>query len=93
MASKFKILVSQKKHDLHLKLIGDFDGSSAYKLIHFLEMCNGIPKVFINTSGLKHIYPFGRDTFHSNLYNQQSQPPRLIFTGKHSGQLSPERMS
>jgi hypothetical protein len=36
MASNFKILVHRNSENLHLKLTGDFDGTSAQKLLNAL---------------------------------------------------------
>ena len=54
MASNFKILTQQNNGDLHLKLKGDFDGSSAFELINALKAHNGrAGKIVIDTSGLE----------------------------------------
>lgn len=64
MASNFKILVHRNTENLHLTLLGDFDGTSACELLNILKKkCNGADRVFIHTSGLKKIYPFGQSTF------------------------------
>ena len=91
MASNFKILVHRYSDNLHLKLLGDFDGSSAYQLVNALKKHSaGVFSVFIHTSGLKNIYPFARDTFHKNLYSLNHQFfGRLIFTGEDARKIAP----
>jgi hypothetical protein len=37
MAENFQILVRRNSENLHLKLMGDFDGISAYELIDTLK--------------------------------------------------------
>jgi hypothetical protein len=91
MASNFKILVRRNSHNLDLTLLGDFDGTSACELLNILKKkCNGADRVFIHTSGLKEIYPFGRDTFQNNLYLLKPQRIRFAFTGKNATRIAPE---
>ncbi len=94
MASNFRITAHRNSENLHLKLVGDFDGSSACQLLNFLKTgSNGSCKVVINTNCLKNIYPFGRDIFLRNLcdFNNNSRRPQLLFTGQNAGQIAPEK--
>jgi hypothetical protein len=92
MASNFKISVHRNSENLHLKLTGDFDGSSAWELLNVLKKrSNGARKVIVHTSCLNNIYPFGRDTFHQILSDLDGPKPRLMFTGENANQLAPER--
>jgi len=91
MASNFKIIFHRNSDNLHLTLVGDFDGTSACELLNALkEKCNGVHRVFINTSRLKEIYPFGQDTFQNNLYLLKPQRIPFEFTGKNATQIAPE---
>lgn len=64
MASNFRISTHRSSESLHLKLVGDFDGSSAFELINVLKKnWNGAYRVFIHTDSLKDINPI---TFFSN---------------------------
>ncbi len=92
MAANFRVSVFRKNATLYLKLMGDFDGSSAFDLLNVLEKnCQGIQSVFIHTNGLKNIYPFGRDMFFNNLYTLTGKHIRLVFRGENAAQISPER--
>jgi hypothetical protein len=92
MAANFKVSVLRKSASLYLKLMGDFDGSSAFDLIKLLRKnWKGIHSVFICTSGLRNIYPFGRDMFYKNLSFLAGKPIRLIFTGEKSAQMTSKR--
>ena len=92
MALNFRISIHRNSRNLHLKLVGDFDGSSAHELLHVLEEnCNGATRVFIHTSSLEHIHPFGRNIFHNNLGVMNRQSVALLFTGENADQLAPER--
>ncbi|MCK4728845.1 MAG: hypothetical protein KAT27_07980 [Desulfobacterales bacterium] len=92
MASNFRISVHRNSNHLDLKLKGDFDGTSACQLLDALkENCNGVAKVSVNTSGLREIHPFGRDTFQNSLYLLKHLPIRLVFTGEKAAGIAPER--
>ena len=91
MAANFKIFVHKNSENLHLKLIGDFDGSSAHELLNVLKSnCIGASKVFIHTSCLKRIYPFGREIFHKKLEALNKRSVSVLFTGEEAQQLAPE---
>jgi len=91
MASNFSISVHRDDKNIHLKLAGDFDGSSAYELLNALKKhCRGASRAFINTRRLKQIHPFGRDVLknHLDILNGRCIP--LVFTGENAEQLAPE---
>ena len=68
MAANFKIYINKHKDVHHIWLIGDFDGSSAFELIHILESHFGKSgKIFIDTSGLFSIPPCGVDVSKKNI--------------------------
>jgi len=91
MASNFKILVHRNSENLHLKLMGDFDGSSAWQLLNILKSnTHGVYRIIIHTSSLRSIYPFGRDTFQENLPQRRDDPIRIMFTGEKAHQIAPE---
>ena len=91
MASNFRISIHRNSENLHLKLIGDFDGSSACQLLEVLRRTSSsVYKIIIHTSSLNAIYPFGRDTFHRNLCELNGNSIRLLFTGENANQISPE---
>ncbi len=95
MATNFKITLHQNSDNLHLMLEGDFDGSSAHELLNILEKsCRLVSKVFIHTSGLWHIHPFGSSLFQSHLSCLKPCKHILLkFTGVHARKLLPERGS
>lgn len=94
MASNFRICVHRNSDSLHLKLMGDFDGSSACELINVLKKSfNGVFRIIIHTNSLKDIYPFGRDTFQKNLRDLKVHTDRILFTGEKASQIAPEKSS
>ena len=89
MASNFKILIHRNSDNLHLKLMVDFDGTSAHQLLNLLS--KNSPKasrIFIHTSCVKSIVPFGRSVFLNNLHLLKGKPAHLVFTGERASELS-----
>ena len=82
MASNFQISTHEKRDSLHLKLYGDFDGSSAYELINALEHCSRFDQIFIDTNELQTIYPFGKDVFQKNIGPIEKKFGNLIIIGE-----------
>ena len=92
MAANFRISVNRSSDSLFLNVMGDFDGSSACELLNAMqENCDGVVRVFVDTSGLKDVYPFGQDTFQNSLYLLKDRPFRLVFTGENATRIAPER--
>ncbi len=91
MASNFKISLNRNNNSLHLNLMGDFDGSSAFELINTLKEHNGNSvKIFINTGGLSSLHPFGLDVFQKNCtINKLCRG--LIFIGEHATEIAPHK--
>ncbi len=91
MACNFKISVHKNSDNLHLMLAGDFDGSSALQLINSLKTRkNRASRVFIHTSSLTDIYPFGKDVFENGLDSLEGQVTSFVFTGEKANQLIPK---
>ncbi|PLX54088.1 MAG: hypothetical protein C0611_01840 [Desulfobacteraceae bacterium] len=90
MATNFKIFSHQNSDNLHLKLMGDFDGSSAYELIHTLEKYHdNTGRVFIHTCALSSVHPFGLNIFQkNNSIKKLSQS--LTFTGEYGATIAPQ---
>lgn len=88
MASNFKISLNRNNNSLHLNLMGDFDGSSAFELINTLKEHNGnCAKIFINTGGLSSLHPFGLDVFQKNCTINKSCRD-LIFIGEYATEIA-----
>jgi hypothetical protein len=92
MATNFRIGLHQNPDNLHLRLDGDFYGSSAYELLNILEKrCRFASRAFIHTNGLRHTYPFGSSVFRSHLLELKLCKHMLSeFTGDHAQELTPE---
>ena len=91
MAANFKIYIHRNSENVHLKLFGDFDGSSAHELLNTLKNnCSHASKIFVHTGCLNQIHPFGRDVFHSNFKTLNGRSHAVLFTGGEASQLLPE---
>ena len=90
MASNFRIFVHRNSDSLHLKLAGDFDGTSAFELLDTVKKNGpGLRKVFIHTSNLKAIHPFGLHVFEKSLSDLKGSSFQLLFTGHYAQQIAP----
>jgi anti-anti-sigma regulatory factor len=80
MASNFMIYILKTKESLHLRLTGDFDGSSAYELINKIsEYGNSFYKIFIDINDLNSIHPFGREVFKKRIAPLKNKLPNITF--------------
>ena len=83
MASNFGISVYRNNKILHLKLSGDFDGSSALQLIHLMRDClEETDKVIIHTGSISRIEPFGLNMLRYNLGSLVRHSTQFVFTGE-----------
>ena len=90
MASNFGIAVDRNSDGFILKLVGDFDVTSAHELIYAIEkLPEDSVKLYIYTNGLKTIRPFGRDIFHMFMRSLNGQSTKIVSTGNSASQLSP----
>ena len=88
MASNFQIYAFKTRDSLHLKLTGDFDGSSAYELINTLtEHGKDFYEIYIDTNDLTTIHPFGRDVFQKNIGSSSKLYRNLVFIGKNGHEI------
>jgi anti-anti-sigma regulatory factor len=88
VASNFHIYSFKTRDSLHLKLAGDFDGSSAYELINTIaEHGKGSYEIFIDTNELRIIHPFGKDVFQKNLRSANKIHRNLVFLGKNGHEI------
>jgi anti-anti-sigma regulatory factor len=83
MAQNFHIFTHQTTNSLHLKLVGEFDGSSASELINVLELNQGkYYQIFIDTSELQAIHSFGKKVLQSRMSEISNRDTILKFIGK-----------
>ena len=91
MAANFKVFKTRNYNKLHLNLHGDFDGISAHQLIDILDKnCRNVSKVFVHTTYLKQIHPFGSNVFHTEFKTLKISPLEIEFTGQNADKIVPE---
>lgn len=90
MAASFRIVMQENSEDLHLRLVGDFDGSSASELLEVLkDRAQAVQRVFIHTSGLREIHPFGKGVFEKRTSELREELQKIHFTGDKAQFLAP----
>ncbi len=84
MAVNFRIASKELSNQCTaLKLFGDFDGSSAWELIHALDANpRETGTIAINTDGLRAIHAFGLDVFLPNLFKMKKTRVDVQVTGR-----------
>lgn len=91
MASNFRVFIHRNGDNIHLKLSGGFDGSSAHELLNILALHGGkAKKIFIHTSGLSAVHSFGKDVFHGTCSRHKRLVRNMIFTGEAGRELAVE---
>jgi hypothetical protein len=89
MASNFKLFIHETSDSLHLKLYGDFDGSSAHELINTLKKYGSrFYQIFIDTDDLNVIHSFGKDVFQKYYGFFDTRMKNLIFIGRNKLELT-----
>jgi hypothetical protein len=74
-----------------LKLVGDFDATSAYELIYAMKkLSEDIVKISIHTDGPKNLSPFGLDVFLKSMSPLDCRSRKIVFTGNKASHISPE---
>ena len=90
MATNFRIVSEKNQGGLHLRLTGDFDGSSACELVNALEACKeSAGNIVIDTCGLLSIHPFGKGVF-QKFCAVRKLPLNITFTGKYGSTIEPQ---
>ena len=90
MANNFKINIQRTTDNLYIRLMGDFDGSSAFELFNALkDNLNSAKCIQIDTHKLTAVYPFGREVFYYNLSKIKNQRIRIRFVGPDALHIAP----
>ncbi|MBN1832833.1 MAG: hypothetical protein JW896_12060 [Deltaproteobacteria bacterium] len=73
---------------MHLKLIGDFDGSSAYQLVEKLkEYCMKSDHVIIDTNALREIHTFGLNILSYHMLKLKGPLSNVSFVGVYADRM------
>jgi anti-anti-sigma regulatory factor len=91
MARRSRVFAHRNSENIHLKLVGDFDESTAHELLALLRRyAPHASRAFIHTSCLSKIDPFAVRIFHYNLDFLRSMALELVFTGQNARPLIPD---
>jgi hypothetical protein len=88
MPQKFELSSCRINDILHLKLLGEFDGSSACELVKKIkEDGSGALQIIVDTAEVRSIHPFGRIVLQNRLGQVSRKLIGLTFKGKHKNQF------
>lgn len=91
MANNFFIRLRRRKDGLHVRLSGEFDGSSAFELNQCLQHAlQQDRRVYIHTDSLTCLPAFGRDVFQKQFDPHPQTAKRIVFTGAYAPDMAPE---
>jgi hypothetical protein len=91
MATNFTIRRHRREDGLHIKLSGDFDGSSAFELNHCLmDLLDANRRIIVHTDRLASLTAFGRDVFHKQFASHPQTTGQVVFTGTYAPDIAPE---
>jgi hypothetical protein len=84
MAARFQLIKEQNGDRLHVRLAGDFDGSSACELINAIkEEGRADLHVSVDTTGLRSVHPFGKRLLQNRRCEIAREVNSLVFSGTH----------
>ena len=88
MSQKFELSSCRTNDILHLKLLGEFDGSSACELVKKIkEDGSGASQIIVDTTEVRRVHPFGRIVLQNRLGQVSRRLIGLTFKGKHKHQF------
>jgi anti-anti-sigma regulatory factor len=88
MPQKFELSSCRTNDILHLKLLGEFDGSSACELVKKIkEDGAGASQIIVDTTEVRSIHPFGRMVLQNRLGQVSRKLIGLTFKGQHKNQF------
>jgi len=91
MASNFSIRHHCRKDGLHLKLSGDFDGSSALELNDCLhKLLKNNRSIYVHTDQLARLPEFGRQMFVKQFGHRPPIAGKVVFMGARANDIAPE---
>lgn len=92
MANNFRADVQRKdRRSLYIKVTGDLDGSSAYRLINLIEKDkHSVSKITIDTNALRNVHAFGSELLEANMRELKNRGVDIVFIGRFKRALNPE---
>ena len=92
MANNFRVnVLGGDMKRLNLKILGDFDGTSAFRLLNFIEKKGGAArKITIDTDGLRTVNTFGSDIFRAHIAEMSKGVIDIDYKGRFKEALAEE---
>jgi hypothetical protein len=84
LANNFRVdVIGGDMKRLNLKILGDFDGTSAFRLLNVIEKKGGSARrITIDTDGLRSVHTFGSDIFRANIAEMSKGVIDIDYTGR-----------
>ncbi|MFZ0613476.1 MAG: hypothetical protein WAM73_14655 [Desulfobacterales bacterium] len=92
MASNFRVdVIGRDTKRLNLRILGDFDGTSAFRLLNVIEKKSRAARnVTIDTDGLRTIASFGSDIYRAGIAEMSRGVMTIDYTGRYKDALAEE---
>jgi anti-anti-sigma regulatory factor len=84
MASNFQVdVIRRDPSSLYVRIIGDLDGASAYRLLNLIEKDKRrFRKITIDTNALRKVHAFGSDILGTNMRGLKNNGVDIVFIGR-----------
>ncbi len=84
MASNFQVdVIRRDPSSLYVRIIGDLDGASAYRLLNLIEKDKRrFRKITIDTNALRKVHAFGSDILGTNMRGLKNSGVDIVFIGR-----------
>ena len=89
MSTDFQMHYRHNKTNLHVRVKGTFDGTSAHELLNLFQREYRGGNVFVDTAALGEIMPFGKNILQSRLCQTPVQAASLFFKGEKGFAVAP----
>ncbi len=84
MANNFRVdIIHRDPSYLYVRVIGDLDGASAYRLLNLIEKDkHRLRKITIDTNALRKVHAFGSDVLGTNMRALKNSGMEIVFIGR-----------
>ena len=90
MSADFQMTFRHSNDNLHVRVLGTFDGNSAHELINLLQaQYREGGRIFVDTAGLREVVPHGCAVFKNCLCRTQVPTTQLFFKGEKGADMAP----
>ncbi|MFZ0242747.1 MAG: hypothetical protein WAL90_13975 [Desulfobacterales bacterium] len=92
MANNFRVdVIGGDLKRLNLKILGDFDGASAFRLLNVIEKkSRAVRHITIDTDGLRTVASFGSDVYRARVSAMSRGGTHIDYTGRYKEALAEE---